>query len=149
MSAKFATAAEAREFMLGGSATVTIASARTGVRFTFKVNASDNPSLWFVQLMNGADNESDFAYMGTIRDGAYRPGHPNKTRVGASAPSAKAFAWTWERLAADRLPDGLEIWHEGRCGRCNRKLTVPDSVEAGFGPDCSEHRAKARRCVAA
>ena len=27
-------------------------------------------------------------------------------------------------------------WHEGRCGRCGRKLTVPESIEAGYGPEC-------------
>jgi hypothetical protein len=29
------------------------------------------------------------------------------------------------------------VWHEGRCGRCGRKLTVPESIESGFGPECA------------
>jgi len=32
----------------------------------------------------------------------------------------------------------LEIWHEGRCGRCNRKLTVPASIALGIGPECGQ-----------
>jgi hypothetical protein len=34
----------------------------------------------------------------------------------------------------------LEVWHEGRCGRCGRALTVPESVERGIGPECWELR---------
>jgi hypothetical protein len=30
----------------------------------------------------------------------------------------------------------LEFWHEGRCGRCGRRLTVPDSIASGYGPEC-------------
>jgi hypothetical protein len=48
-------------------------------------------------------------------------------------------AWTWfcrHLFERDTVPDGLEVWHEGRCGRCNRKLTVPASIESGFGPEC-------------
>jgi hypothetical protein len=34
------------------------------------------------------------------------------------------------------MPDGVVIWHEGRCGRCGRRLTVPESIESGYGPEC-------------
>ena len=37
------------------------------------------------------------------------------------------------------LPPALEVWHEGRCGRCGRKLTTPQSVETGFGPVCAQN----------
>ena len=30
-----------------------------------------------------------------------------------------------------------EIQHSGRCLRCGRKLTHPESIETGFGPECS------------
>ena len=33
----------------------------------------------------------------------------------------------------------LEVWHEGRCGRCNRALTVPESIASGIGPECAKH----------
>jgi hypothetical protein len=28
------------------------------------------------------------------------------------------------------------VWHEGSCARCGKKLTVPESIESGFGPEC-------------
>lgn len=47
-----------------------------------------------------------------------------------------------ERLCAEHaiaggvIPPSLEVWHEGRCGRCGRALTVPESIASGIGPVC-------------
>jgi hypothetical protein len=128
-------------FMLAGNATLTVVSKRTGARFTYKVRqAKDNDALYFVALMNGPDNEGDFQYLGTIRtnaDGArYQRGR--KAKIAPTAPSAKAFDWLTTMLfIAKVLPNACEVWHEGRCGRCGRKLTVPESIEAGLGPECA------------
>jgi hypothetical protein len=135
-TARLITALAARDFALGGNATLTLVSEKTGSRFTFKVRAcEDNDSLFFVSLLNGADNESDFAYLGTIREGRFS--HGKKSSIGPDAPSAKAFAWAWPQLAAGSMPAALAVYHEGRCGRCNRKLTVPESIVSGFGPECA------------
>jgi len=32
---------------------------------------------------------------------------------------------------------GCTILREGRCIRCNRKLTHPDSILSGIGPECA------------
>jgi hypothetical protein len=32
---------------------------------------------------------------------------------------------------------GLRFLFEGRCRRCNRKLTTPTSIESGMGPVCA------------
>jgi hypothetical protein len=31
----------------------------------------------------------------------------------------------------------VEFWHEGKCCRCGRKLTVPASIASGIGPECA------------
>lgn len=50
----------------------------------------------------------------------------------------RGFAWLWRFLVDEKpLPEGVQFWHEGRCGRCGRRLTVPGSIEIGFGPDCA------------
>lgn len=49
-----------------------------------------------------------------------------------------AFPWLWNLLTTDKtIPESIEIWHEGCCARCARRLTVPASVETGFGYDCA------------
>jgi len=58
--------------------------------------------------------------------------------IAANDMKAKVFEWLWRtRLStASELPDQVEVWHEGRCARCGRRLTVPESISSGFGPEC-------------
>ena len=137
------SAESALRFALAGKATLTLQSVKSGTRFTYRLNRKESdddskPPIVFVSLLSGADNESDYQYLGHIfLDGRdlYQVGR--KSRVGAEASSQVAFKWTWEQLRhRGKLPESLEIWHEGRCGRCNRTLTVPESVASGFGPEC-------------
>lgn len=142
---RLSEAEEARSFALGGKATFTLVSTKTGTRFTYKVNAhlnedGDPTGRWFVKVLQGPNNECDFGYLGTIFDKG-RHGlkfyHGKKAKIGYEAPSARAFAWAWPRIAAGFLPAMLEFWHEGSCASCGRKLTVPSSIASGFGPICA------------
>lgn len=145
MEARFTTAATAIAYIQGGNATVTLRSAKTSTRFTYKVaekDTDDGKHLLFVGLLRGADNESDYQFLGTIfPSGEFR--HGKRSRIGMDAPSARAWAWAWEHLRHNELPQQLEVWHEGSCGRCGRKLTVPESVESGFGPECRARMGRA------
>lgn len=149
MNGQLTTAADARAFAQAGNATLTLVSKASGTRFTYKVQAPHRPGnegtnaardtgndMRFVKVLTGADNENSYTYLGFIRRGVFFHGN-NKSRISTDASSTKAFAWAWKMLAQDVLPAGLEVWHEGRCGRCARKLTVPASIASGFGPECA------------
>ncbi len=129
---------QTKTFILAGNATLTLVSPKTGARFTFKVRAKvkdfDVNPVYFVSVLTGPNNENHFEFLGTVfgRD-TFRRGR--NSRIGADAPSAKAFAWTFPRIMAE-YDHGVEIHHANKCGRCGRKLTVPASVEAGLGPTC-------------
>lgn len=124
-----------RQFVLAGNATFTIKNNDTGNRVTFKVVKPRESAPHFVRVLTGKDNESDYTYLGTIFDGAVYK-HGRKSRIGKDAMSARVFAWAWPRIFHGELPANVEVYHENRCGRCGRKLTVPESIESGFGPDC-------------
>lgn len=130
------TAETVAAFALAGNARLTLQSEKTGDRFTFRVRKAKDADLHFVSLLTGADNENDFEYLGTIRAGQFS--HGRKARIGADAPSARAIAWAWPHIMAGNIPPALAIFHEGRCGRCNRALTVPESIESGIGPECAK-----------
>jgi hypothetical protein len=49
----------------------------------------------------------------------------------------KAIKFALHLLKYHQTNPDLEIWHSGRCGRCSRRLTVPESIAAGIGPDCA------------
>jgi hypothetical protein len=129
----------AREFLLAGNARVTLVSGKTGVRFTYRVRRPegvDPKRPHFVALLRGPDNEEDYAFLGTIfHDGHFVMGR--NSRISGEAPSARAFRYAWSALHCFAMPHGVEVWHEGRCGRCGRALTVPESVARGLGPECA------------
>ena len=62
MTGQLTTADDAKRFMLAGKATVTLVSKKTHTRFTFKISAAPSgEDTFFVGLLNGPDNESNYA----------------------------------------------------------------------------------------
>lgn len=145
--APFASAVDASRFILAGKAIVTLESEKTGNRFTYKISAPKDKEtnktdlgsdFRFVSVLVGPDNWSNYKYFGYIRRGVFFHGGA-KAKIAVSAPSAGAFDWAWRALARGTMPESLRIWHEGACGRCGLRLTVPESIKSGFGPECIKH----------
>lgn len=125
-----------KTFVRGGNARFTLVSQRTQARFTYQVRKPDDADVHFVRVLTSSSNEEGYTFLGTIKaDGSYS--HGMRSKIGQDAPSARAFRYFFDHVANGNLKD-LEFWHEGRCGRCGRTLTVPSSIETGFGPDCAE-----------
>lgn len=129
-----------RDFALAGNARFTLRSITTGTRLTYRVRRAkgdDENRPWFVSVLTGPDNDEDYRYLGTIfADLCYR--QTRKSKISPDATSARVFAGVWERLrTGHELPEHVEFWHEGRCGRCGRSLTVPESIATGLGPVCA------------
>lgn len=118
---------------------------------------------WFAKVMTGSDNEAEksYSYVGFVKGAAGADRHfiygGAKAKVGRDTPSVKAVEWLVTAMATldavladgpaaedagDRLAGALarlgqvELWHEGVCGRCAHRLTVPESIESGLGPVC-------------
>jgi hypothetical protein len=104
--------------------------------------ATSHPPL-FVGVLTGSENTSDYQYLGQITRSesgdVYQ--HGRKSRIGEDALSAKAARWYLTRLLAGQPTPGVEVYHDGHCGRCGRLLTVPESVATGIGPECAERMA--------
>jgi Family of unknown function (DUF6011) len=132
---QFLSLDDAKAYTLAGNATITLQSLKTGAHFTYKVRQakgklSDDPAqLWFVSLLSGQDNQSDYQYLGIIRDGRFT--RTAKSRIGETASSFMAFSWFWNGKGLH-----LTILRPNTCGRCGRTLTHPDSVISGIGPEC-------------
>lgn len=143
------TIATAPKFILAGKAIFTAKSLNTGNRFTYKVvkakkNTSDK-TVYFCSVLTGTDNNSNYSFFGSIIKnevtGQIHFFWSTKNRnVGSTAPSVVAFDYVINSLIAqNKFSTKLELWHEGRCGRCGRLLTVPESIESGIGPECAKH----------
>jgi hypothetical protein len=129
-------------------------------RFTYKVAKSDDGKLYFVSLFTGSDNADKFAYeyVGIVR--TYQSAdvkdwefeQTSKARITPSDPkwgkAITGFAWFLKEVKKAQMieePHTLgqaEFWHEGRCGRCGARLTVPESIARGLGPECTKLGAK-------
>lgn len=134
----------ARDFITAGNATLTFVSVQTGSRFTYRTRKSDRDTLWFVDLLTGSDNESDYQFIGVIsmrtdhRYPIWAFKHSAKSTVSAEAKSVRAIDYLVALLNYDReFPTKVEFWHSGQCGRCGRKLTDPESIDRGLGPKCA------------
>lgn len=123
-------------YILAGNAIVTLESVATGKRFTYKVERKGDERFYFISVLTGPDI---YKYLGCLagEELKYRP--DRKRRIGNDAPSRKAWHWLMRCIDQDRDVSGqLVIWHSGRCGRCNRELTTPESIRRGLGPICHE-----------
>jgi len=147
-----------RRYVLGGHGILTLVSRRTGQRFTFKLSEPrKNPGgRLFVSVLTGPQNTADYEWLGTLwtqpsewRGRTYPPrfNRSNRSRIGENAPSARSAVWLFDRVVRGSDEDlaalltQADVWHEGACGRCGRKLTVPESVASGIGPTCAEKAA--------
>jgi len=125
-----------KEFITGGNSTFTILNDKTNTRYTFKVKKSKDSKVSFVSYLSGSDNTSDYNYMGILNKfGQYKL--TKNSRVKTESTVNKTFAWLWFHVKNNNLfPESVHFYHEGRCGRCGRKLTTPESIDRGFGPVC-------------
>lgn len=127
-----------REYVLGGHGAFTLVSRKTGERRTFRVSqpADARPfGPYFLRMLSGPDNESDYRYVGAFWKRNGRIVFSPAPRPGMEA--AKAIgAWLAAALGAGKVSELAEFWHEGRCGKCGRLLTDPESIARGIGPVC-------------
>ena len=123
---------DARAFILGGNATFTTVSKRTGTRYTYRVKQGERGHL--VGVLSGPDNEATYTYVGLIRGDTFWFAR------GTETPASKAFAWVWDAISNRREASfaQVELWHAGRCSACGRLLTDPASIQRGLGPVCAE-----------
>ena len=119
-----------KKFMLAGNAITTLKSTKSGKHFTYRIKKKKTEDIWFVSVMYNYKSKS-FNYLGCILpDGTFK--YTKASQMKKTSKSFVAFNWAWNHIDND----SLEVWHEGRCGRCGRLLTEPDSIASGFGPVC-------------
>ena len=131
-------------WVLAGKAVFTISN-DSGDHYTYKVVKKEDKGrapVWFVSLLSGPDNMSDFTYVGVLN---MATGATRLTRASRFTPTSTPYRvvdWFLRKLWSQTpLPEGYSISGEGRCGCCGRRLTHPDGVaddgyRHGFGPSC-------------
>lgn len=124
-----------KEFFLAGNAVFTLKSLATGKHYTFRAATQDKDLLTKMSWVSLLVRPDEYAYLGTVftNDDIFQYKQTKK-----SPPSSchRIMYWFIQQINAGEFPDTVEVIHEGRCGRCGRTLTHPDSIESGLGPVC-------------
>lgn len=131
------------QYVFGGNSTFTLRNTETGNRYTYKIKKSpyhyeehhDIP--FFVKVLTNPDK---YSFMGTIfftDTGKFVYKHSfTKSSVPQNSQCVRTFVWFLDVLKKNCIPQQVEFWHCGKCCRCGRKLTVPESIVSGIGPEC-------------
>jgi len=90
-----------------------------------------------VSLLTGPDNTSNYTMIGWLEEDGIRMTRRYADNRAIRATTALLFDLA---LYGDdsAFSAQYEILNEGRCLRCNRKLTTPESIAKGIGPICAE-----------
>jgi len=88
-----------------------------------------------VGLLTGPDNTSNYTMVGWLEEGGIRM--TQRYRDSRPTRAITSLLFDLALHGDDSVFTGqYELLKEGRCLRCNRKLTTPESITKGIGPIC-------------
>jgi len=115
---------------------ITVENTVRGTHRTFRIRTQKEddkfaPGERILSLLVGPDNSSDYLQIAFVKDdGSVRLWRKYRT------PQYEALVKVLQRPDHYRSL-GCRYHYEGRCRRCNRTLTTPESVKSGIGPVCA------------
>ncbi len=119
----------AASFLFAGKAAFTLQSKVTGTHFSYRISESKDGSVFFASVVLSGSK----LYVGIIpSDKREQFRSTRASKLPSSHPAVAALEWFLKHLDSAQV----ELHHEGKCGRCSRKLTHPDSIATGIGPEC-------------
>ncbi|MAE81279.1 MAG: hypothetical protein CMB80_00995 [Flammeovirgaceae bacterium] len=115
----------------------------TGAHRTFKIATARKGNLEgnrILSLMVGRDNENDYMGFAFVNDDGVAMW--SKFRQEFYEKCAK-MVWSMGTLGNESpyVKAGVTMEASKRCMKCNRKLTNPESLELGIGPECASRAA--------
>lgn len=133
-----------KTFFTAGRAVFTV-ECPDGKHYTYRIKKSKpDPKYgvnFFVGLLTGPDNTSDYTYLGMMfPNGVVKLTAKSKYREDSFPVRLlrRTLAVVWAGQTSVMTAKGFKLHHEGKCGRCGRALTVPESVRTGIGPECAK-----------
>lgn len=134
----------ALRFILAGRSEFTLLSDKTRVKFAYrlkkrKVNKEkekENKYLYYVTVLKGGERiYAGVLYYSDLKK-MYMFSTGKKGKMTGDNIEIKSLMYVINKLNERNYGMRLTIYHVGRCGRCGRVLTVPESIMSGLGPEC-------------
>jgi hypothetical protein len=124
------------EYILAGDSFVTLKSLRTGSEMSYHIQKQTAiRHIHHVRYRVESKKGAQYIYVGTIFDKKFFR-LSGKSRVTLDSVIYVAFNYVIEKLRNGVIDMGVEIYHEGKCGRCGRRLNSEESMKTGYGSDC-------------
>lgn len=118
---------------------------KTNPHYTYRIRLKeekDQQPKWFVDLLSGPDNVNSYTYMGRMNPETGNVVLTKKSKITSDAWSYRILRRCLARIFEDKpkkiTKAGFDVKHEGMCGKCGRRLTVPESIDTGLGPICAK-----------
>ena len=137
-----------QKFFSAGNAVFTVHNA-SGKHYTFKIRqkkADPNKDEWqdqmpyFIYILTGQDNTNDFTYMGVYNPNTNGVYSTKSSKYNKDTEPMKVVNWALKMVErgdwSNPRVKNYGIKGKGKCARCGRDLTTPESIRNGIGPEC-------------
>lgn len=120
--------------------TYTVTSPKGGHR-TFSIRTAKNGKLKgsrILSMLTGPNNTRDYTGFGFVNENGVAIWGKRKDNPDWEKYAKLLWSLATEGEVSPYYLMGYRLLVEGTCIRCNRKLTHPDSIASGIGPECSQ-----------
>lgn len=111
---------------------ISVRSLKTGEHRTFRISNWKKADKRIISALTGPCNETDYLGIGFIEGSEVKTWSRH-----VNTQHEKNAKWVMKVLAAGGH-ESAEIFFSCTCRRCGRKLTHPNSIESGIGPECAK-----------
>lgn len=130
-----------KPYLTGGNATFTLLSKKLNKRYTYNITQDKKvKNRYLVSLFYGSDNtdiKGSYRFLGLFYTDTMQL---KVNSIGdAKRDAGRMLEYFLEVIVNKRpWPETCEFYPSCHCARCGRKLTNPESIKKGIGPDCLE-----------
>lgn len=134
---------KALQFILAGKCEFILHSTKTNEDFKFEMTKqqtkeNENKFIYFLNTLHGYDK----TYAGVIwfndKTQEFQFSQGKKGQVASKELNIRSLIFVLNKLLKNETVQYLDVFHTGRCGKCGKKLTTPESILTGLGPTCSK-----------
>lgn len=124
---------ELARYLVAGNANFMLESTATGTQFCYKIqhvwtqDGWDYTSPLFIKLQRG----DRYIYMGVLNTQPFSIRLTAKSVTDTNNPAYKAINYIIQSLNAHKLPAGVNVYYNGRCGRCGKELLDAEHQRTG------------------
>lgn len=139
--------ADALKFMLAGMSEFILISGKTGKRLVYKLdkkesNKSKDGEKQYVYWLNTAEKNGTMIYAGVLffdsNDSKFKFGKGARGNLTNDDIRVKSILYVLNALQKGKTDINVTVMHTGKCGKCGKKLTDPESIAIGLGPKCAK-----------